>query len=313
MNQHHHCLVYFEYLVRVSLLLLYHIVSVDKVQFSSGVLVKTDLKPPTYTHMCPAPPVFPVCSYKWCERAHSSTAFTSYSRFGFMSAMFQSVWKDFDRNACVHLSAMRDDTLKVPMMDPEALRTLVPGWRCEPQLSLGSFVFTSVSSSCPSRSLLPSLLLLLLFWFPLWNVTFGDLDRLSWGFCTLGGDLNRALGPFQEGRSFPLAQCGYTYRFPTKMSSCSSICSCYSPDFSFGFFSLHWVCLPACSHWPFPSLWSIVLPLPLFSHFFLLFLSWILIFWAMTVLLSTPPHIFPALCSIGHYWYGLDLPFPANQ
>lgn len=25
------------------------------------------------------------------------------------------------------------------------------------------------------------------FWFPLWNVTFGDLDRPSWGFCTLGG------------------------------------------------------------------------------------------------------------------------------
>ena len=39
--------------------------------------------------------------------------------------------------------------------------------------------------SSPPRS--PVLSLLLLFWFSLWNVTFGDLDRPSWGFCTLGG------------------------------------------------------------------------------------------------------------------------------
>lgn len=94
-------------------------------------------------------------------------------------------------------------------VEPQTLCTLILDWRAELRLPSGVFSpsWRLVGSSSPLLSVaflkavellllalprlvvapsLPSLLLLL-FWFPLWNVTFGDLDRPSKGFCTLGG------------------------------------------------------------------------------------------------------------------------------
>lgn len=123
MNQHHRCFVP-DCLVFVRLLLLYHIflLSQKNPQISSvlhgSVSVKADWKPPTYTNTCALPPSFPSLSVQmvWKGTKHAATDLTGYSRFGLM---FHSVWKGFNRNACVHLtclSALDDDTLEVPIV-----------------------------------------------------------------------------------------------------------------------------------------------------------------------------------------------------
>lgn len=54
------------------------------------------------------------------------------------------------------------------------------------------------------------------FWFPLWNVTSGDLDRPSWGFCTLGGVSIGPRGLFMRTLlSSSSAKWGYSFSFPT--------------------------------------------------------------------------------------------------
>lgn len=55
------------------------------------------------------------------------------------------------------------------------------------------------------------------FWFPLRNVTSGDLDRPSWGFCTLGGVSIGPRGLFiRTLLSSGSAKWGYSFSFPTK-------------------------------------------------------------------------------------------------
>lgn len=84
-----------------------------------------------HKHMCPAPQ-FSQFQYKWYEKAHSSKQLTLpiSPGLGTRSAIFASVWpqNSFKRKACAHVSCFSvtyDDTLKVPMMDLEALGILI--------------------------------------------------------------------------------------------------------------------------------------------------------------------------------------------